>query len=207
MVGELITLPVRIGVRATRMWLHAAEGVVSIAANAAELLLDATNRQSVRGPDPRDIAPRSEIDPAPPPRAPRPPAPPPPPAPPSPPAPPEPQRQGPPEVSAAPPAERHEPTPSATGEREPAHVSEEPVLVEEFAEPGAEDGAGAQVEVEAPWSGYDQMNAKQVIGRLAEATPEELAAVQLYESGHRSRHTILAAVQRELQSVSGGSRS
>src|SRR5689334_19972782 len=36
---------------------------------------------------------------------------------------------------------------------EPAHISEEPELVEEFAEPGAEDGAGAEVHVQEPWDG------------------------------------------------------
>jgi hypothetical protein len=47
------------------------------------------------------------------------------------------------------------------------------------------------------------MNAKEVIARLAGSSPAELAAVALYERGHRSRHTVLAAVERELR-VSGG---
>jgi hypothetical protein len=82
-------------------------------------------------------------------------------------------------------------------------VSEEPVLVEEFAEPGAEDGAGAELHVQEPWSGYARMNAKEVIARLAGATPAELAAVQLYESGHRGRQTIMTAVAREMPSANG----
>jgi hypothetical protein len=177
MVGELIALPVRIGMRATRMWLHAAEGAVSVTASAAEALLDVvTSRRRVRGPDPRDLAPKPDVHSVP---ATQPPA----------------------------PEARPRAAPTVEGEDTPAHVSEEPVLVEEFAEPGAEDGAGAQVDVEEPWSGYDEMNAKQVIGRLTGATPAELAAVQLYESGHRGRQTILTAAERELQSANGGRRS
>jgi hypothetical protein len=48
------------------------------------------------------------------------------------------------------------------------------------------------------------MSAKQVISRLADATPAELAAVSLYESGNRSRQTVLEAVQRQLRAANGG---
>lgn len=205
MVGELVTLPLRIGVRATRAWLHAAEGAVSATASAAEALLDVvTSRRRVRGPDPRDLTPPHEVDPV----AERQPSP----TEARPQAEPEGVRPEPERPSAAPAkAQRQPPTdaptaPTISEERGPAHVSEEPVLVEEFAEPGAEDGAGAQVDVEEPWSGYDQMNAKEVISRLAGATSAELAAVELYESGHRRRQTILTAVGRELQSANGGGR-
>jgi hypothetical protein len=85
----------------------------------------------------------------------------------------------------------------------PAHVSEEPTLVSEFAELGAEDGAGAELHVQEPWRGYKEMNAKQVLARLEEASPAELAAVQLYESRHRSRQKILTAVGRQLQKANG----
>ena len=88
--------------------------------------------------------------------------------------------------------------------REPVHVSEEPELVREVAEPGAEDGAGASVTVLEPWSGYAHMNAREVIARAGQASPAELAAVRLYESRHRSRQTVLAAVDRQLK-LSGGS--
>ena len=86
---------------------------------------------------------------------------------------------------------------------EPVHVSEEPELVEEFAEPGAEDGAGASVTVDEPWPGYAQMTAKQVIERLGDASPAELAAVQLYESFNRDRQTVRAAAERNLKSKTG----
>jgi hypothetical protein len=93
-------------------------------------------------------------------------------------------------------------------EDQPVHVSTEPQLVDELAEPGAEDGAGAEVHVDEPWEGYERTNAKQVIARLGSASPAELAAVQLYESGSRRRQTILTAVKRELQSANdGGSHS
>jgi hypothetical protein len=90
--------------------------------------------------------------------------------------------------------------------QEPLHVSEEPELVREEAEPGAEDGAGAQLTVIEPWSGYTRMNARDVIARARQASPAELATVRLYEARHRSRQTVLAAVDRQLK-LSGGGRS
>jgi hypothetical protein len=86
---------------------------------------------------------------------------------------------------------------------EPAHVSAEPELVSEVAEPGAEDGAGASVAIAEPWPGYDRMQAKQVISRLAGATSAELAAVELYESSKRDRQTVRAAAQRSLKTKTG----
>lgn len=80
----------------------------------------------------------------------------------------------------------------------PDHVSEEPVLVREEAEPGAEDGAGASIRVDEPWDGYRRMAARDVVTRLSASSPAELAAVQLYESTHRKRQTVLAAIAREL---------
>jgi hypothetical protein len=96
-----------------------------------------------------------------------------------------------------------EPAPPQPEPPEPVHVSEEPELVEEVAEPGAEDGAGAAVTVDEPWPGYARMTAKQVIERLADAGPAELAAVQLYESLHRNRQTVRAAAERNLKSKTG----
>jgi len=78
-------------------------------------------------------------------------------------------------------------------------VSEEPELVREVAEPGAEEGAGAAVTVAEPWNGYRQMSAKDVIARAKSANRAQLAAVRLYESRHRSRQTVLAAVDRQLK--------
>lgn len=86
--------------------------------------------------------------------------------------------------------------------QEPVHVSEEPELVREEAEAGAEDGAGAQLRVAEPWHGYARMSARDVIARARQSNAAELAAVKLYEARHRSRQTVLAAVDRQLKLVS-----
>jgi hypothetical protein len=91
----------------------------------------------------------------------------------------------------------NEPTPP-----EPAHVSEEPELVEEFAEPGAEEGVGAQLRILEPWTGYSQMKAADVIARLASSSREEIAAVELYELAGRNRKSVVAAAQRALKQAS-----
>jgi hypothetical protein len=93
-----------------------------------------------------------------------------------------------------------EPRPDARAE-EPAHVSAEPELVEELAEPGAEDGAGAEVHIREPWEGYPHMTAREVTARLSGASAAELAAVELYERSNRGRQTILAAVARQLRGL------
>jgi hypothetical protein len=80
----------------------------------------------------------------------------------------------------------------------PAHVSEEAEIVETVAEPGAEDGAGAEVHVAEPWNGYREMKADDVIDRITGATVAELAAVELYELSGRSRQSVIDAVRREL---------
>lgn len=80
-------------------------------------------------------------------------------------------------------------------------MSEEPELVEEFAEPGAEDGAGPELHIREPWEGYRHMTVRDITARLSGASAAELAAVQLYESSNRGRQTILAAVARQLRST------
>jgi hypothetical protein len=86
----------------------------------------------------------------------------------------------------------------APAEPVPGHVDEGSELVEEVAEPGAEDGAGAQVHVAEPWDGYDVLRADDVIERVGQASAEELAAIELYELTSRKRQTVIAAAQREL---------
>jgi len=110
----------------------------------------------------------------------------------------------PPEAPAAPPVSAEPEAPAfaeapVPPEPEPIHVSEDPVLVAEVAESGAEDGAGAQVTIDEPWDGYRLMNAGAVIDRLGAASPAELATVELYELAHRNRRTVLQAAQRELK--------
>ena len=86
---------------------------------------------------------------------------------------------------------------------EPAHVSEEPELVEEFAEPGAEEGAGASIEIAEPWPGYRALDATELIAGFDDATPAELAAIELYETANRNRQTVLDAAQRSLKTKTG----
>jgi hypothetical protein len=107
------------------------------------------------------------------------------------------------ETPPAPRTVRAEPAPSARSEP-PTHVSEEPVLVSESAEPGAEEGAGASVTVLEPWTGYGRMTARDVIDRVRSASVAELAALRLYEARHRGRRTVLAAADRQLKLAAGG---
>ena len=93
--------------------------------------------------------------------------------------------------------------PETVVEPEPPHVSEEPELIEEIAEPGAEDGAGASIEIAEPWPGYRALTAADVVARIDDATPAELAGIELYESAHRNRQTVLAAAQRSLKTKTG----
>jgi hypothetical protein len=88
----------------------------------------------------------------------------------------------------------------------PRHVSREPQLVDVSADPGAEEGPGATVRIDEPWTGYGQMTAPDVIDRLTGASPEELAAAALYERAHRGRKTVLAAADRELQRATADRR-
>src|ERR1700733_9086444 len=109
-----------------------------------------------------------------------------------------------PSVQKAPPRQAPPPpSPSIATEQTPVHVSEEPELVREVAEPGAEDGAGATIRVAEPWNGYRRMNAKDVVERARSANQAELAAVRLYEPRHRSRQTVLAAIDRQLKLANG----
>ena len=89
--------------------------------------------------------------------------------------------------------------PSVPDELIPDHVDEEPVLVAEVAEEGAEDGAGAELHVDAPWDGYDRMTAADIRDRLTAASAAEAAAVELYESAGKSRRSVLDAAGRALR--------
>jgi hypothetical protein len=91
----------------------------------------------------------------------------------------------------APPTRPSEPEPDA-----PVHVDAEPELVAEFAEPGAEEGAGPEIHVDEPWEGYRRMRVADIRDRVAVAGPEELAVTQLYEVTHRRRRSVLDAVER-----------
>jgi hypothetical protein len=184
MLTELITLPLRVGVRVTRLWVRGAEQAFGLAQQAVESTGVIPGGRRASQPAPDSTQPGREPSWADAPSSPDEPA-------------------AAPSVSAAPqPAPRYEPEP------EPAHVSEEPTLVAEVAEAGADEGAGAQVNVAEPWPGYRRMNARDVLSRLDTASPAELAAIQLYERAHRARQTVLSQAERRLRSNSGvGSRT
>lgn len=166
MMGEILTLPIRLSVRAASLTLKVGEQIAgrgfALAAQAAGL---------VRTPSPAYDAPMPQQRPAPPP-------------------PPEP----------APPIEHDDVIDlDAPPEEEPIHVSEEPELAAEVAEPGAEEGAGAEVRIDEPWPGYARLSAKDIVARVVAASdPAELAAIQLYESANQRRQTVISAVERQL---------
>ncbi len=78
------------------------------------------------------------------------------------------------------------------------HVDPDEELVAEFADSGAEEGAGAELRVDEPWPGYRRMTAKEITDRLAAVSAEEVAVVRLYESTHRKRRDVLRATDRAL---------
>jgi hypothetical protein len=96
------------------------------------------------------------------------------------------------------PREAADAPPPVPDELIPDHVDEDPVLVAEAAEEGAEEGAGAELTIEPPWAGYDQMTAADIEDRLAAATAAEAAAVELYESSHKNRSSVTDAAARAL---------
>ncbi len=83
-------------------------------------------------------------------------------------------------------------------EPESLHIDDEPELVAETADPGAADGAGAELRIDEPWPGYRQLNADEIIARLPAASAAELAVMELYEATHKRRRTVLSALQRQL---------
>jgi hypothetical protein len=184
MVGDLITLPLRLSVRTASFFLRSSEEVLkralaltgrTVSAEPAYGRRDNGHQDVVDDEEPQPSAPTATVTPTV-----------------------EPERA----AERAAPAEPEPPIeeqPPAPLVEEPVHVSEEPTVVEEFAEPGAEDGAGAEVRIDEPWDGYANMSAKEVIGRLGDATPAELVAINLYESANQARQTVLSAVERQLK--------
>ena len=47
--------------------------------------------------------------------------------------------------------------------------------------------------VDAPWEGYDEMKATEVVLRVRESPPAVRAMVRLYEETHKNRRSILDA--------------
>jgi hypothetical protein len=211
MMGQLVTLPLRISARTASLMLRGTEAVVTRALALAGRPMTDEPQATPEPPPPPPSRPRPRREP---PRQrqrqgePAPHEPPAPPhEPPPPPAEPPPHAEPPPaaaETSSAEVETAPEPDPLI---EEPTHVSEEVELVREEAEPGAEDGAGAEVRIDEPWEGYAKLNAKDVVARLAVASQAELAAVTLYESAHQARQSVLSAVERQLALAARGSTS
>ena len=189
MVGDLVMLPVRVGVRVTRLWFRAFEETVSVTERVVGLVASRRANGAASEPPPPDGR-QPEAAPSP--------------------------AEDTPSATAVRDLRTVAPAPPSVDEPvqdseepvlvdEPVHVSEEPVLVEELAEPGAEQGAGPEIHVDPPWDGYERMNAKQVIDRLAAADPAALAAVQLYEGTNRRRQTVMNAVRRGLRTANASS--
>ena len=74
----------------------------------------------------------------------------------------------------------------------PAHVSSEPEAVASF---GPADAPGAMLEVAAPWEGYDQHSAAEVVKRVRSGDDATRAVVLLYERSHKARKSIIAAAE------------
>ena len=95
------------------------------------------------------------------------------------------------------------PAPEPPAEDEPLvaeeHVSEEPQLVAESADPDATEPPGPEISVEEPWPGYRRARAGEVIATLPDISREELVVAQLYEASHRRRRTVLEAIERQLK--------
>jgi hypothetical protein len=187
MLGKLITLPLRVPVRSAQLLTHVAGRALSVTGQVVNAVTPG-RAEPARRDEPPPAPARPVAD-----------------------APPRPVAD-----TAAPPVADTRTTavaeaplewteePRAPLVEEPAHVSEEPELVEESAEPGAEDGAGAGITVAEPWDGYGDMSAKDVIDRARTANVAELATMRLYEARHRARQTVLAAVDRQLKLANGG---
>ena len=173
----LITAPLSLARASLRLTLRVWEFGLLSAAEAARIGVDLLDPD--RGAPPRDVAPHwapahAEVSED---------------------SPPADVEVGPEDVEVAPDADE---PPAVPDELIPDHIDEEPVLVAEAAEEGAEDGAGAELHVEPPWDGYDHMTAADIRYRLAAASVTEAAAVELYEASSKNRRSILDAAERAL---------
>jgi len=74
----------------------------------------------------------------------------------------------------------------------PEHVSEEAEQVASF---GPGEDPGSTVEVHAPWPGYDEHSAAEVIKRVRSGDEATRAVVLLYERTHKARKSVIAAAE------------
>ena len=113
-----------------------------------------------------------------------------------------------PSTDAAPSADEEAPSTPLTAEEAAAKtIDDSDEVVAEFAEPGAEDGAGAQLTLEEPWDGYDAANADEITARIADSDAAQLALIELYEQTHKGRKTVLEAAGRRLAQLTSATGS
>jgi hypothetical protein len=96
------------------------------------------------------------------------------------------------------------PSPAEMREAGRQAAEEDETLVGEYADPGAETGAGPELTVEPPWEGYDDQTATEIRQSLSDASPAAAGAVQLYESSHRARASVLRAAERAMKGSRAG---
>ena len=80
------------------------------------------------------------------------------------------------------------PTAAPDAAAAPEHIDTEATLVESFAEPGAEDGAGAQIRIEEPWEGYGELSAADVIARLEQASADGAGGGRAVRGDEQAAH-------------------
>src|SRR3954447_10592156 len=73
---------------------------------------------------------------------------------------------------------------------EPVHVSREAETVASF---GPADDPAPAIEVQAPWSGYDDQPAAEIVKRVRQGDEATKAVVLLYERGHKHRASVIRA--------------
>ena len=98
-------------------------------------------------------------------------------------------------------------TPLTEAEAAAKTVDDSDELVGEFAEAGAEDGAGAALNFEEPWEGYRHQTVDEITGRISELDAAGLAMLELFESAHKGRKTVLEAAERRLTQLSAPNQS
>lgn len=94
----------------------------------------------------------------------------------------------------APIPEPHRPPPAA-----PVRGNGAPPGPVEVVPDHAEHGVGPELHVDPPWDGYDEMTAPEIRDRLVVGDPVLAAAVDLYETTHKSRRTVIDAAERALK--------
>ena len=71
-------------------------------------------------------------------------------------------------------------------------MSEEAEQVASF---GPSDDPGSTIEVHAPWPGYDEHSAAEVVKRVRSGDEATRAVVLLYERSHKARKSVIAAAE------------